>query len=913
MNIYLKNETKFDNNGLGFLTDIISANVTDEINGEYSLSLEYPINGRLSEYLVEENFIKCKVADGSKQTFIIKNATKTFDKIKVYAKHIFYTLLDNFLEDVAPTNQNGTTFLNWILDRTNYSHKFKGYSDITVTKSARYVRKNPVEAIIGADNSMVNLFNGELKRDNYDIHFNSKIGIDNGVKLSFGKNITGINITIDTSSTYTRIMPQGFDGLLLPEKYIDSPLINNYPNPKIYKVEFENIKYDPEDEEAYHNLDEAYEALRNEVELLYQNGIDKPQINIKIDWIELSKTNEFKQYSELEKVNLGDTITANILGINIITRVIKTIYNPLTDMITKFEIGTPKADIGSTQNYLEKQIEKINPTSILEQAKENATNLINSGFGGNVRVYPDKILIMDTNSESTAKNVWQWNINGLGFSSTGVDGKYGLAMTIDGQIVADFITTGKLNTSVIEGYDSLIQQVQKIYVFTNEVSNKGSVITTNGREGGLISLSITGEIEALYPSDDLYPDDNLYPLDVDMYLVLLNKNGNQRILLPIEYLYELNNISDEFQIYSIYDDTTENYIYKARVIRRIELDEMGNKTIAHTETIEELGNININLYTGDTTIKMESFENIMLDVNYYINNDITNSFATKAYVSSSIKQTEDSINLEVSKKVGNDEIISRINQSPEEVSINAEKISLDGKNIDLTSDNISITSNNFIVDEYGNIECNNAVASNLNITGGNINLTDNASVSNAVFNLTSLDKRHTARICSKSISIDSDYRTPNYSEAIITPTTMLISSNDASFAIFNEADDSRNNYIEYVTNGVTIFRGNGYGFTYYNGSLKELKKNIKLNKFGLELIKNTDIYTFNYKNEDNNYKKHIGVIIGDKYKTPTEILNDDNTGVDTYSMVSVCFQAIKEQQEIIEKLEKRIEVLENEK
>ena len=86
----------------------------------------------------------------------------------------------------------------------------------------------------------------------------------------------------------------------------------------------------------------------------------------------------------------------------------------------------------------------------LDKAKQVATDLINSGFGGYVRVYPDRILIMDTDDEKTARRVWQWNLNGFGYSKTGINGPYGLAMTMDGSIVADFINVGILNASLIK-------------------------------------------------------------------------------------------------------------------------------------------------------------------------------------------------------------------------------------------------------------------------------------------------------------------------------------------------------------------------------------------------------------------------------------------------------------------------------
>ena len=117
MNIYLQNETDFTKNGLGFLTDTLEATVTEVLNGDYILDFTYKLNGALSEYLVEENIVKCKVADGSKQLFRIKRVVKDFTTIEVYATHIFYDLLDNMILDTAPTTLDAQTFGNWILSR----------------------------------------------------------------------------------------------------------------------------------------------------------------------------------------------------------------------------------------------------------------------------------------------------------------------------------------------------------------------------------------------------------------------------------------------------------------------------------------------------------------------------------------------------------------------------------------------------------------------------------------------------------------------------------------------------------------------------------------------------------------------------------------------------------------------------
>lgn len=475
MNIYLSDTSDFDNNGLGFLTDCLSASVVEEINGVYNLNIEYLLNGHLSEYLERENIIKCEVADGTKQLFRIKHIEKDFNKIKVTANHIFYDLLDNFLLDASPTNLAAQAFGQWILSKTNFVQPYTFTSAIATTKSARYVRKNPVEAIMGDEyNSMINLFSGEVLRNNFNITLKTRLGEDRGLTLLVAKNITGVNITIDDSELYTRVLPLGYDALMLPEVYVDSPLINTYPTPKIRKYEFSDIKYDPgsEEEGVYTDIQDAYQALRDATNELYANGLDKPQINVSIDWIELSKTEEYKNYQDLETIRLGDTLRANLLGLEYITRVIAINYNPLGHRVDSFTIGEVKPNITNALNQVEKLAQEVNVTTILDEARTNATNLINNALTG--YIYLDyetgNLYIMDTDDPSTAQRVWRWNLNGLGYSDSGINGTYDLAMTMDGSIVADFISTGTLNTSVIEGYDSL----------TISVTNQGEAIEQYG-------------------------------------------------------------------------------------------------------------------------------------------------------------------------------------------------------------------------------------------------------------------------------------------------------------------------------------------------------------------------------------------------------------------------------------------------
>lgn len=707
MNIYLGNETNFNNNGLGFLTDTISAIVHDELNGNYELRLEYIREGHLAEYLVEDNIIRCEISNGTKQLFRITNVEKTFKTIKIVARHIFYDLLNNFLDDVYPQNKNGKTFIEHILANTNYANNFVVNSDITNLRSARYVRINPVQAIMGdIDNSAVNLFGGELLRNNFTINFMSRIGQDNGVKLLIGKNITGINISVDITEMATRVMPVGYDGLLLPELYVDSPLINNYPTPKVIKLEFSDVKYDPNDESSYHTLDEAYAELRRLVNEQYSLGLDKPKININVDWVELSKTEEYKQYANLETVRLGDTITAYILGMNYETRVIAIDYNVLKGMITNFQIGTFRPSIASSMNTLKQSVNEINPTSILEQAQNNATELITHAMGGYVYKTQNELYIMDNADPQLAQKVWRWNINGLGYSSTGINGTYGLAMTMDGAIVADFITTGTLNTSVIQGYGSLTTQVQDNTNAIGDRTGKASTITQDissieAQISDIADITTSANSDIAYISDSelqniavstpirieihpintnisyLYPNSNLFP-SLNTFLKIrkikfTNTSTNETFAytLPVDLLYYDSENYDTF----VADYETD----LITITKKCKYNADGTVGLLDTPTTTTLtytgSGIDLPLTQGNYQVELPGYSEGYLFVRLMVLNAYTAQYATKVELRSAITQTSQSIMTEVSQnyetKEGATELSTRINQTVRSISLTA--------------------------------------------------------------------------------------------------------------------------------------------------------------------------------------------------------------------------------------------------
>ncbi|KOF56115.1 phage minor structural protein [Clostridium sp. DMHC 10] len=329
--IYDKKTTKgnFDNNGLGILNEAINCYITEELNGDYSLELEYPANAKKSKHLVEWNIIK---ADD--QLFRIYKVEKSSDGkniISVWAKHIFYDLSYYFIESMKAENCSVKTAMQKALIGdliTIYTVD----SDIITANTIDVEEKNPVEVMF----SIIDVWNcGELKRDNFDIKILEAIGKDAGVLIAQGKNIAGLKFNIDTTSVVTKLYPVGKNGIKLTEKYISVPNWNSEaypPFPIIKKVEFK----DAGDEVTLRAL--AKEAA---------TVIGLSRVNIEVDFIELSKTKEYEKYKHLQSVNIGDLVivTHKDFNIDIKLPVIKIKKDILNCTNIKIELGQPKDSI----------------------------------------------------------------------------------------------------------------------------------------------------------------------------------------------------------------------------------------------------------------------------------------------------------------------------------------------------------------------------------------------------------------------------------------------------------------------------------------------------------------------------------------------------------------------------------------
>lgn len=450
----------FNNNGLGILKDCISAKVCEVLNGEFNINITYPVGGYLYPNLVEDNIIVTDVGYGKRQAFRIKNVNKRLDNIEVYATHIFYDLNDNLIEDIYPKGQTGETVINYILSHAQYEHNFIGYSNITKTSTARYIRKNLVESLIGEDsNSFINRWGGEIIRDNYTITMVNKRGVANGMQIRYAKNLTGIEFQIDRTTVGTRIMPKAFDGILLPEKYIDSPNIDIYPHPIIKIIEYSDLKLATESGEGFASKTELYQAMRERVQEEFKNEIDKPTITTTVNFVELANTKEYQEYKELEKLNIGDYSTVYVphLNINVTQRVYKTIYDAILGKFVEFEMGYVKSNYITQIIKSEANMNEVVLPSIVEQAAKESTEQVNyqieeqvnAALAGYVYKTKEALYVMDSSSLNGARKIYRWSKLGLTYSNNGMNGPYETVMSQEGEINADFIKSGTIDPKLI--------------------------------------------------------------------------------------------------------------------------------------------------------------------------------------------------------------------------------------------------------------------------------------------------------------------------------------------------------------------------------------------------------------------------------------------------------------------------------
>ncbi|WP_400216608.1 phage tail spike protein [Methanobrevibacter smithii] len=474
------------------------------LNGWY-IDVEIPI--KFKQYITKDKL--CVVKTKSKlnpQAFRISEDIKySTNKITFKAEHVMFDSKKYTLLDVRPTNLNGLNGLKYINERTDTNSPFNIINSNVENKNTSYfIRKTLFEAWTIFEEK----WNGVFDADNWNISFKQKVGQDNGETIAYGKNMQGFEIFEDWSNVCTKVLAVGHDGLLLPEPYLKSKIQYEVPYTRIVEFQTELEKEEQTEEKLLEELRTKATAY------LEQNST--PQVSYTVN----SNINN--------SLEIGDTIKVLHPFVNIFTEVLEYEYDLISEKIVSLTFGNYSRDAKTKFNNIKNTLEKIRQeVSNQDITIKGQTELINSlNKNGYVYIDENEILILDKLPKENSKNVWRFGLAGIGFSSNGYEGPFETAITMDGKINADFITTGTMATDRIEGLsnfiseyesqiasimfnlDSIQQKVDKTITYKRENSNITELLLENARESDLLKLEIQGN--KTYEAN-LFPRTNLYP------------------------------------------------------------------------------------------------------------------------------------------------------------------------------------------------------------------------------------------------------------------------------------------------------------------------------------------------------------------------------------------------------------------
>ena len=451
--LFPPDERDFTTQGLGALSAAISCTVIEERNGIYELELVYPVIGIHYGEITKRCIIWAIPSPyRDPQPFRIYRHTKPLaGRVTFYARHISYDL------NGIPLNPcgAGSAAAAMVALETNAATQspFTYWTDKSTEADWSVTVPSVSRAVLGGqEGSILDAYGGEYEWDQFVVKLYQERGRDNGVTIRYGKNLTDITEDSDDSNLATGIYPFWTDSEGSNLVVCDPPIVpapGTYDFTRIITVDFSGEWDEPPTPEQLKARAETYVSA---------NQIGVPKVSLKVSFVQLEQTLDFADLRLLEKVDLCDTVTVQYeaLGVDATAKVIRIETDVLRERYNEVELGDARGSLADTIINQGQQIQQKPSKSDLQQAVSGATDLITGTKGGYIKVsydgnrQPYEILIMDTPDIATAQNVWRWNNGGLGFSRSGVNGPYLLAMTQDGQIVADFITSGILNANILQ-------------------------------------------------------------------------------------------------------------------------------------------------------------------------------------------------------------------------------------------------------------------------------------------------------------------------------------------------------------------------------------------------------------------------------------------------------------------------------
>lgn len=444
--LYSATETDFTHNGFGILGDCASCEVTEEANGIFELAMTYPMDGIHYEDIVDRAIIKAKADQFREpQLFRVYAISKPMNGIvTVLAEHISYDLSGI---PVKPFSAESVSLaLAGFKNNAVVDCPFEFWTDKGTSANFKVATPASIRSRLGGvAGSILDVYGGEYEFDNYTVKLHNNRGMNRGVSIRYGKNLTDIQQDVNCSSVATGVYPywvdfEGKNLVELPEKVVNSPGTYNFI--KIRTLDLSSAFETQPTEEQLRAKTESY---------IKANNIGVPTVSLSVSFAQLEQTEEYKHLKLLERVSLFDTLNVEFpaLKVSATAKAVKMVYDVLADRVKSVTLGSVRANIADTVANQKNEIAEVKKEykTDLQKAQEVATGWLTNGKGYAYFRKDDldnivDILFLDTPDIETAVNVMRVGQSGIGFSHNGVEGPYVSAWTLDGQFYADSVHLG---------------------------------------------------------------------------------------------------------------------------------------------------------------------------------------------------------------------------------------------------------------------------------------------------------------------------------------------------------------------------------------------------------------------------------------------------------------------------------------
>lgn len=430
MKIFTSTEKMFTTNGLGQINPLKCIEIKKKSLNGWFIEVEVP--SKYNDLIINDYIVCVETKEKGQQPFRIKNPQRNDRVISFTANHVVFDSERYLLDDVRPTDQIGVNFLKYLGDRTDTKCPFTFNSNVSIRKTKYFIRKTLLEALEETEK----LFDAVFDVDGFEINMKTTVSNMSDETLVYGKNIQGMKKYEDWSAVCTKILPEGPDGLLLPEKYISADVQYELPYTKTVKFDIPSKKDDDTDKTETEMISELRELGK-----AYLNECKYPLLNYTV-------TSDINQH-----LQIGSIIPVKHPFATIETEVQEYRYDIILKKVRSITYGNYERDVKKAFGNIKDQISNIEKknSNFLTEAKKDVYYLMNvAGKNGSIVFRKNEkgviyeILAIDTSDIETAKTVMRFNNQGIAGSTTGINGEFNTAMMANGEIVADMIKVGTL-------------------------------------------------------------------------------------------------------------------------------------------------------------------------------------------------------------------------------------------------------------------------------------------------------------------------------------------------------------------------------------------------------------------------------------------------------------------------------------